>query len=97
MENGIARVWAVIRPPYYQQRTDYPLIGLPTLDLVRVGGDQYQGTYSNHYNHFHIEGTTCVPKLTTVSIENPLRRRAIIVAGGSQSYASQCALPHLTE
>jgi sugar lactone lactonase YvrE len=94
-DDGIARVWAVIRPPDYTQGSpDNPVQNLPSIDLLPVGGDQYEGTYDG----FNIEGTysiaiyardrignTAVPLLTTVNVENPLRRRAIIVAGGSQS------------
>jgi hypothetical protein len=94
-DDCIARVWAVIRPPDYSQGSpDNPVQNLPYIDLIPVGGDQYEGTYDG----FNIEGTysiaiyardrmgnTSVPLLTTVSVNNPLRRRAIIVAGGSQS------------
>jgi hypothetical protein len=93
--DGIARVWAVIRPPDYNQGSaDNPVQDLPSVDLVPVGGDRYETTYEN----FSIEGTyhiaiyardrignTSIPKLTTVTVNDPLRRRAIIVAGGWQS------------
>ena len=93
--DGIARVWAVIRSPDYNQgSSDNPVTSLPSVDLMPVGGDRYEGTYSG----FNIAGTyqtaiyardrignTSIPKLTTVSVNNPLRRRAIIVAGGPQS------------
>jgi sugar lactone lactonase YvrE len=93
--DGIARVWAVIRPPDYNQgSSDNPVQELPSIDLMPVGGDQYQATYEN----FNTEGTyqiaiyardrignTCVPQLTTVTGNDPLTRKAILVAGGSQS------------
>jgi hypothetical protein len=57
-----------------------------------VGGDRYEATFHG----FNIEGThyiaiyardgignTTQPRMTTVSVGNPLRRRAIIAAGGS--------------
>jgi hypothetical protein len=95
IDDSIARVWAVIRPPDYSQgSTDNPVLSLPSIDLLPVGESQYEATYTN----FTIEGTywiaiyardsvgnTSVPKLTTVSVNNPLRRRAIIVAGGSET------------
>ncbi|KPL09296.1 MAG: hypothetical protein AMS26_23020, partial [Bacteroides sp. SM23_62] len=94
-DDGIARVWAVIRPPDYSQGSpDNPVQNLPSIDLIPVGEDQYEGSYDG----FNIEGTysiaiyardrignTAVPSLTTVDVNNPLKRRAIIVAGGSQS------------
>jgi len=93
--DGIAHVWAVIRPPDYNQgSTDNPVQELPSLDLMPVGADQYEATYTG----FTIEGTyqiaiyardrignTSIPQLTTVSVENPLRRRAIMVVGGLQA------------
>jgi sugar lactone lactonase YvrE len=92
---GIARVWAVIRPPDYSQgSTDNPVQELPSSDLMPVGGDRYEGTYDafNILGTYHIAiyardriGNTSIPKLTTVTVNDPLRRRAIIVAGGWQS------------
>ncbi|MFH0814244.1 MAG: 6-bladed beta-propeller, partial [Pseudomonadota bacterium] len=90
--DGIARVWAVIRPPNYMQSSpDNPVQEIPSLNLLSVGGERYEGAYE----HFNIPGTyqiaiyardrignTSVPQLTTVSVNNPLTRKAIIVAGG---------------
>ena len=94
-DDGIARVWAVIRPPDYGQgSSDNPVTELPSVDLMPVGGGKYEGVYDS----FNIEGTyqiaiyardrignTSIPKLTTVSVQSPLRRKAIIVVGCSQS------------
>ncbi|QTA88132.1 DUF4114 domain-containing protein [Desulfonema magnum] len=96
-EDGITRVWAVIRPPNYQQGTPgNPIENLPTIDLVPAQGES--GQYENTYDGFDTEGiyriaiyardgngNPSVPKLTTVTVENPLKRRAIIVAGDSVS------------
>jgi hypothetical protein len=92
--DGIARVWAVIRPPDYRQGIS-SVIELPSIDLSPSEDDRYEGTY----NGFHAEGTyyiaiyakdrlgnTSAPKLTKVSVENPLRRRAVIVAGQSDLF-----------
>ncbi|MGA1869868.1 MAG: 6-bladed beta-propeller [bacterium] len=93
--DGIAHVWAVIRPPDYRQGlSDNPVQGLPSFDLKSVSNDQYEETYDG----FNIEGTyhiaiyamdrignTSIPKVTTITVDNPLTRKAIIVAGGSQS------------
>ena len=94
-DDGISRVWAVIRPPDYGQGAlDNPVTELPSVDLIPMGGGQYEGVYTD----FNIAGTyqiaiyardrignTSIPKLTTVSVENPLRRRAVIVIGASQT------------
>jgi hypothetical protein len=93
--DGIARVWAVIRPPDYNQGSaDNPVQDLPSVDLMPVVGERYEGTYDG----FNIPGTyqiaiyardrignTSVPELTTVTVNDPLRRKAIIVTGSWQS------------
>ncbi|MBF0549324.1 MAG: hypothetical protein HQK60_02195, partial [Deltaproteobacteria bacterium] len=93
--DGIARVWAVIRPPDFSPGpSDNPVQGLPSIDLKPLDNNRYENTYTG----FNVKGTyqvaiyamdrignTCVPKLTTVSVENPLRRKAIIVAGGPET------------
>ncbi|MFC1799168.1 C13 family peptidase, partial [Thermodesulfobacteriota bacterium] len=103
--DGIARVWAVIRPPNYNQAaSSNPVNDLPSIDLMPVGGDRFEATYDG----FNIEGTyqlaiyagdrignTSIPVLTTVSVNNPLRRRAIIAIGGSQSDAIWPAMENL--
>jgi sugar lactone lactonase YvrE len=94
-DDGIARVWAIIRPPdYYQGAADNPVQNLPSIDLMPVGDNDYEKTYDG----FNIDGTyniaiyardrignTSIPKLTTVSVNNPLKRKAIIVAGGPET------------
>ncbi|MFC1798871.1 C13 family peptidase, partial [Thermodesulfobacteriota bacterium] len=103
--DGIARVWAVIRPPDYNQgASSNPVNDLPFIDLFPVGGNRYEATYDG----FNIEGTyqiaiyardqignTSIPELTSVSVNNPLRRRAIIALGGSQSDAIWPAMENL--
>ena len=96
-DDGIARVWAVIRPPDYGQGTSKnPVTELPSVDLTPVGGGRYEGEYKN----FNIAGTyqiaiyamdgntnTSIPKLTTVNVDNPLRKKAVIAIGSSQTDA----------
>ena len=91
-DDGIARVWAVIRPPDYEvESTSTPVIGLPSIDLMPAGGDRYEADYSA----FTTEGTydiliyardrvgnTSEPQPTSVTVTNPLSRKALIVAGG---------------
>ena len=69
---------------------------LPSVDLTPVGGGRYEGEYKN----FNIAGTyqiaiyamdrktnTSIPKLTTVSVDNPFRRKAVIAIGSSETDA----------
>jgi DNA-binding beta-propeller fold protein YncE len=93
--DGIARVWAVIRPPDYRQSVSgNPVYELPRVDFLPRENNRWKAEYSG----FDIRGTyqiavyakdrignTAVPKLTTVSVESPLRRRAVIVLGESPS------------
>ncbi len=95
--DGIARVWAIIRPPDYQQgESGNPVQELPSFDLLPAEGNRYEATWDG----FTTKGThqlaiyamdrignTAVPKLTTVVVDNPLSRKAIIVAGGEQGDA----------
>jgi streptogramin lyase len=90
-EDGVARVWAVIRPPDYSQGSpDNPVHELPSIDLMPAGENRFEASYDN----FSITGTyqitiyardrignSATPKLTSVSVENPLQRKAIIVVG----------------
>ncbi len=94
-DDGVVRVWTMIRPPdYIRGSSDNPVRELPSADLMPAEDKRYKNTYRD----FNTEGTyqiavyardragnTSVPKLTTVSVENPSRRRAVIVAGGFRS------------
>ncbi len=104
--DGIARVWAVIRPPDYRQgSTDNPVQELPSFDLMPVGGDRYEGEYDgfNIAGSYQIAiyaldriGNTSIPLLTSVSVESPLTRKAIIVLGGSRTDVNWQALKNNT-
>ncbi len=94
--DGIMRVWAVIWPPEYQQgSSDSPVLQLPTIDLWPA---EESGNWDGVYEGFSMAGTyqiaiyakdrignTSLPSLTTVSVNNPLSRKAVIVVGGSSS------------
>ncbi|MFC1798574.1 C13 family peptidase [Thermodesulfobacteriota bacterium] len=92
--DGIARVWAIIRPPDYSQgSSDNTVQELPSVDLISTGGGNYQAAYDgfNQTGTYQVTvyakdaiGNTSVPKQTTVSVNNPLTRKAIIVAGSWQ-------------
>ncbi len=88
-------VWAVIRPPDYRTSGD-PVYDLPSIDFDLMPGED--GCYELTYNEFDTAGTyqiaiyardnsgnTSPPELTTVTVDNPLKRKAVILIGGSQS------------
>ncbi len=93
--DGISRVWAIIRPPDYRQSmSGNPVYELPRVDFLPTENNRWETDYSG----FDIRGTyqiavyardrignTAVPQLTTVSVESPLRRRAVIILGESAS------------
>ncbi len=93
--DDISRVWATIVPPNYQPGSpDNPVQGLPSIDLKPAGNGRYQATY----NDFTTDGAyqisinamdrltyTSVPMPTTVTVNSPMSRKAIIVAGGVPS------------
>jgi len=96
----INRVWAVIWPPDYQPDTSKdPLNNLPTEDLFLDNSERnniYKGTYRNLYSEgiYNIvvfaldnQGNTSIPKMTQISVKNPLRRRAIIIVGDTDTDA----------
>ncbi|GMW00687.1 MAG: hypothetical protein AMXMBFR84_18240 [Candidatus Hydrogenedentota bacterium] len=91
--DGLARVWIVIQPPgYAPPSADNPVQDFPSLDLTPDTGNTWTGEYAD----FTIPGTyniavyardragdTSVPVSTAVTVNNPLRRRAIILATGT--------------
>ncbi|MBC8417567.1 MAG: SMP-30/gluconolactonase/LRE family protein [Desulfobacterales bacterium] len=80
--NGISRVWAVITPPGYSGgSSDNPVTDLPTMDLISVGNNRYEGTYSNFttagtYNiaifAMDRKGVLSLPVQTTVNVSSSL-------------------------
>lgn len=93
--DGTARVWAVIRPPDYRPPSpDNPVQNLPILELFPAQEDRWEGTYTGFtspgtytiaiYARDQL-GNTSRPALTSVAVDNPLRRRAILVAAGAQT------------
>ncbi len=91
--DGVARVWAVLRPPGFNPGSpDNPVQDLPTFDLEPLGGsDDYQetfngfaevGTYQVSIYALDNLGNTSLPRVTSVTVDNPLDRRAIIIGGG---------------
>jgi hypothetical protein len=98
--DGIARVWAVLRPPGFGGgSTDNPVTELLTVEMTETspGSHQYAGTFDG----FTAPGSylvaiyamdkttnTSTPRLTSVTVGNPLTRRVVLVAGGSSADAS---------
>jgi hypothetical protein len=90
--DGIARVWAVIWPPDHGPGSvEDPLLSLPTLTLMPVGDNRYEGTYTDFTadGTYHIaiyaldrNSNTSIPKLTSVSRNYHVVKKAVIVAGG---------------
>ena len=94
-EDGIERVWATIIPPAYQSGTfQTPVKQLPTIELYAQGTQ----TYTGMYHDFHMKGTyqiviyardrnnhVAIPKMTTVTIDSPIQRKAIVILGGNMS------------
>ncbi|MFC1841284.1 C13 family peptidase, partial [Thermodesulfobacteriota bacterium] len=92
--DDIARVWAVIRPPNYQQGSSYnPVYELPSIDLMPT---DVENRWEATYNNFDIPGTyyiaiyardrvgnTSIPSITTISVNSPLSKKALIIAAGN--------------
>ena len=91
----ISCVWAqIISSNYSPELMDKQMIHFPTIQLEKTD----DGSYSGHYNGFNNEGSyqiavyakdkrgiTSYPMLTSVTVNNPLKRSAIIVMGDSGS------------
>jgi hypothetical protein len=100
--DGIARVWAIIRPPHYQPNPYYhPIKDLPTIELSYKSTGNYEANYSG----FHTEGVyqisvyamdrvgnTSSPVMTTVSVMQPITDKAILVAGAPNDHTSRQAI-----
>jgi sugar lactone lactonase YvrE len=91
--DGVAHVWAVIRSPdYAQASSNNAVTGLPSVDLQPAGADRYEVTYSGFTTAgtYTIliyardrQGNTSMPRVTHVTVTNPMTRKALIVAGGT--------------
>jgi hypothetical protein len=92
--DGVARVWAVIRPPdFATSSSSTPVTGLPTVDFLPTfpgserweashGGFTTGGTYTILIYARDRIGNTSVPAVTTVTVTNPLSRKVLLMAGG---------------
>lgn len=93
--NGIQKVWAVVTPPdYLAGPSEAPVQALPMVDLspTLIWPNTYDASYDlvGPKGQYRIAvyardtlGYTSMPKVTNLFVDNPLRRRAVIVAGAS--------------
>ena len=100
--DGIARVWAIIRPPQYRPNPYFnPIKDLPTIELSYHSPGNYEAVYSD----FHSEGVyqisvyamdrvgnTSSPVVTTVSVMQPTADKAILVAGAANDHTTRHAI-----
>lgn len=94
-EDGITKVWAVIRPPDFSVGLNgKTLLELPSALLQSLENGNYEGiwdgcsiagTYQIAVYAMDRIGNTSIPQITEVSVDNPLRRKAVIIAGGEQT------------
>ncbi|KPA14106.1 cell surface protein [Candidatus Magnetomorum sp. HK-1] len=99
---GIARVWAIIRPPQYQPNPFYhPVKDLPSIELNLNSPGRYEAIYTNFNSEgvYQIAiyamdraGNTSIPKITTVSVQQPLSNKAILISGAANSHSSRQAI-----
>ncbi len=90
--DAVGEVWATLRPPNFRMpQSGSPVVSLPKLPLVRTNAqsNRWEATHDgfNLDGVWHVTvyagpgGRTSNPRLTYVTVNNPIRRRAIIVAG----------------
>ncbi|MCP4107176.1 MAG: hypothetical protein GY749_16820 [Desulfobacteraceae bacterium] len=93
--DGISRVWAVIWSPGYNQVTTPTAVNeLPHVELKPVENYEYRAAYDkfnlegNYQVLFYAEdgiGDISTPKRIWLEVNNPVRRKAIILAGKCNS------------
>ena len=92
--DGIARVWAEVWPPdYIADLSEKPLLSLPlpSVDLLPVVENQYQGTFDKftqpgvyHVAVYVMDRNNTISQPQFTSISHHVTRRAVIVAGGGK-------------
>lgn len=93
--NGIARVWVVVRPPGFQPgSSDNPIAELPILEMEPVDDVGTYGVTSSIFTSagtYDIavfaednDGNVGVPQLAAITVNDPTRRRAVVVVGSQQ-------------
>jgi hypothetical protein len=98
--DGIIRVWAVLIPPGYSQGKK-TVTALPAVDLTHTAENRYEGKFGGFYIGGNWQaavfasdsiGNISIPKQTTLTLENPPARKAIILAGGTDNAVFQSAI-----
>jgi len=88
----IKNVWAVIRRPDYQSGASEAI----DIQLSSVGSNNFEGIYQGfetpgtYLIAFYAQdenGNICLPQFSTVSVNSPMYRRAVIVIGESSDYS----------
>ena len=90
-DDGVARVWGVVRPPSPQLpgTASDPVRSLPEFELAYVNdgrsrwegqysGFDTPGTYTITLNAEDSNGNRAIPRITSLTVESPLSRRAIV-------------------
>jgi len=100
--DGIARVWAIIRPPQYQPNPYFhPVRDLPTIELSYKSSGNYEAIYDdfNTEGVYQVSvyamdrvGNTSSPVMTTVSVMHPFSDKAILIAGAANEHTSRQAI-----
>ncbi|ETR70694.1 MAG: hypothetical protein OMM_03054 [Candidatus Magnetoglobus multicellularis str. Araruama] len=84
--NEIQRVWSIIRPPDYQAGVSDTI----ETELIQIDNNHYQsvfqnfeisGTYLIAYYAMDDSGKVSMPEFSTVSVNTPMARRAVIIVG----------------
>ena len=93
--DGVGRVWAIIRPPgYVVGSSGQAVTALPEVDLATTNNADYSTTWSGftQTGTYQIAvyasdrlGNVSPPRATTVTVDSPLRRRAVVLAGGEST------------
>jgi hypothetical protein len=94
----------VLKPPAFAAASsDNPIMQMPTVDLLETtpGSGDYAGTYDGFVTEGVYQvaiyamdaiGNMAVPSLTSVTVGNPRKRKAILVAGGESTDADWPAI-----
>lgn len=94
--DNIARVWAIVRSPSEvqlreQDEIGQPILELPSFEFKRLEGNRYKGSYDfKQQGSYEIaiyardsDLNTSKPETISVSVGPGLKRKAIILVGGS--------------
>lgn len=105
-DDGIARVWVTVTPPDFEaSAAEDSVLDLPDITLIPTGPTQYEAFYRGFgkkgdyvfrlYARDRLGYTTVSEK--TINLNNPLRRRALLVAGYATSPEMAAAVAEAAE